>query len=146
VHTDLRSHMPPLAALRVTIESLEDACVIRAAGDLEASSLERLRASLDAARSDRRTTLLDLSGIDYIDSAGLGLLLAAAWAADDEEWAWFLVRPSDPVLRLVELTETAGLLPLVVPSLEDKGAVDPARRRRRSGRAGTRFTARHAGH
>ena len=138
--------MPSLAALRVTIESLEDACVIRAAGDLEASSLERLRASLDAARSDRRTTLLDLSGIEYMDSAGLGLLLAAAWAADDEEWAWFLVRPSDPVLRLMELTETAALLPLVVPSVEDKGAVDSATRRHRSGKAGARFTARRAGH
>jgi anti-sigma B factor antagonist len=138
--------MPCLAALRVTIESLEDVCVIRVTGDLDASSLQRLRSPLDAARSDRRTTLLDLSGVEFIDSAGLGVLLAAAWAADDEEWAWFLVRPSDAVLRLVELTETAGLLPLVVPSIADEAVLDPMTHGRGSGRAGARFTARRAGH
>jgi hypothetical protein len=46
----------------------------------------------------------------------------------------------------VELTNTAGLLPLVVPSMEDKGTLDPVTRGHRSGRARGRFMARRAGH
>jgi anti-anti-sigma factor len=115
-----------LAALRVTIEPLEEACVIRVVGSLDADTLERVRSPLDAARSDGRTTLLNLSGVSSIDSAGLDVLLDAARAADDHEWPWFLVRPSLAVLRLVDLTGTAGLLPLVVPSWSDEAALDPA--------------------
>jgi anti-sigma B factor antagonist len=125
VHTDWR-RVSSLALLRITIEPLEEACLIRAAGSLDAETLERLRSPLDAARSDGRTTLLDLSGVTSIDSAGLAVLLDAARAADDNEWPWFLVRPSLAVLRLVERTGTAALLPLVVPGWRGDAALDPA--------------------
>jgi anti-anti-sigma factor len=104
-----------IAEFRVTVEPLEDACVMRAAGALQAGSADRLRSPLAAARHDGVTTLLDLSGITFIDLGGLRVLLEAARATDSHEWAWFIVRPSDAVLRLVELSGTAPRLPLVDP-------------------------------
>jgi anti-sigma B factor antagonist len=104
-----------IAVCKVTVEPLEDACVIRVAGELDASTAERLRAPLDAARADGLTTLVDLAGVTFIDSSGLRVLLEAARASDEHEWAWFIVRPSAAVLRLLELSGTAGLLPLVAP-------------------------------
>jgi anti-anti-sigma factor len=104
-----------IAEFRVTIEPLEDACVMRATGELQAGTVERLRSPLAAARHDGVTTLLDLSGITFIDLAGLRVLLEAARTTDSHEWAWFIVRPSDAVLRLVELSGTAPRLPLVEP-------------------------------
>jgi anti-sigma B factor antagonist len=118
--------MPSLAALRVTIEPLEDACVIRAAGELDLDTVDRLRLPLDAARSDRLTVLVDLSGVSFIDSAGLEALLAAARAADEEEWAWFLVRPSVPVMRLLAVAGTERLLPVVGPAWGEGAVLDPA--------------------
>jgi anti-sigma B factor antagonist len=104
-----------IAVLRVTVEPLEDACVIRARGEFDSSTAELLRSPLDAARTDGVTVLVDLAGVSFIDSAGLRVLLEAARASDRHEWPWFIVRPSPAVLRLVELSRTARRLPLVTP-------------------------------
>jgi anti-anti-sigma factor len=104
-----------IAVLRVTVEALEDACVIRASGKFDSSTAELLRSPLQAARADGVTTLVDLRGVSFIDSAGLRVLLEAARASDRHEWPWFIVRPSPAVLRLVELSRTAPRLPLVTP-------------------------------
>ena len=133
--------MGSIADFRVTVEPLEDACVIRATGELQAGAASRLRSPLEAARHDRVTTLLDLSGVSFIDSAGLRVLLEAARATDLDEWAWFIVRPSDPVLRLVELSGTAPRLPLVESRRGATRPVSPAaaaRFRRDRGRAALR--------
>jgi anti-sigma B factor antagonist len=106
-----------IAVLRVTVEALEDACVIRARGEFDSSTAELLRSPLDAARTDGVTTLVDLAGVTFIDSAGLRVLLEAARASDSHEWPWFIVRPSAAVLRLVGLSRTAPRLPLVTPQL-----------------------------
>jgi anti-anti-sigma factor len=100
-----------IADFRVTIEPLEDACVMRATGEFQAGTADRLRLPLEAARHDGVTTLLDLSGVSFIDSVGLRVLLEAARATDADEWAWFIVRPS----HAVNLSGTARGLPLVEP-------------------------------
>jgi anti-sigma B factor antagonist len=105
-----------LALLRVTIEPLEDACLIRVSGELDLSTADRLSSALDAARADGVTTLLDLSAVSFIDSAGLRVLLRAARAVDAHHWACFIVRVSGVVWRLVEVSGTTSRLPLVAPS------------------------------
>jgi anti-sigma B factor antagonist len=103
----------PIAVLRVTVEALEDARVIRASGEFDSSTAELLRSPLEAARTDRVTTLVDLAGVSFMDSAGLRVLLEAARASNTHEWPCFIVRPSPAVLRLVGLSRTAARLPLV---------------------------------
>jgi anti-anti-sigma factor len=115
-----------IADFRVTIEPLEDACVMRATGEFQAGTADRLRLPLEAARHDGVTTLLDLSGVSFIDSVGLRVLLEAARATDADEWAWFIVRPSHAVMRLVELSGTARRLPLVEPQRGAPRRVSPA--------------------
>lgn len=107
--------MTSLARLMVTIEPLEEACLIRASGELDGSTGDRLGSALDAARADGVTTLLDLSAVSFIDSAGLRVLLRSAQAVDAHHWAWFIARASGAVLRLVELSGTTSRLPLLAP-------------------------------
>jgi anti-anti-sigma factor len=104
--------------LRVTVEPLEDARLIRAAGEVDLSSVAVLRRELDAARAEAVTVLLDLSGVTFIDSSGLHLLLRASHSSAVSDWAFFVVRPSEPVLRLIELSGTADLLTVVDPTVE----------------------------
>jgi anti-sigma B factor antagonist len=104
------------ALFTVTIEPLDDACRIRASGELDRSSADRLSSALDAARADGVTTLLDLSAVSFIDSAGLRVLLRSARAVDAHNWAWFIVRASRVVWRLVEVSGTTSQLPLVAPA------------------------------
>jgi anti-sigma B factor antagonist len=108
--------MSRLATFRVTVESVEDAVLVRAVGEVDASTAGRLRQTLEDARRDCATTLLDLAGVSFIDSAGLHVLLDASGQVDAASWALFIVRPSPVVQRLVEITETADRLPLVPPA------------------------------
>jgi anti-sigma B factor antagonist len=109
-----------LGLLRVTIEPLDEACLIRASGELDRSTADRLGSALDAARADGVTTLLDLSAVSFIDSAGLRVLLRSARAVDVHHWGCFIVRASSVVRRLVEVSGTTSRLPLVAPPSSER--------------------------
>jgi anti-anti-sigma factor len=101
-----------LARFRVSIEQLGEACLIRVIGDLDLSTADRLGSALDAARADGVTTLVDLSAVNFIDSAGLRVLLRSAEAVDAHRWDWRIVRASSAVWRLAEVSGTTSVLPL----------------------------------
>jgi anti-anti-sigma factor len=105
--------MSSLATFRVTIQPLEDSCVMRAAGEIDMATADTLRDQLVAARAARLTTLLDLSAVSFIDASGLHVLLDGARWVDADKWALFIVRPSAAVLRLLEVSGTKEMLPVV---------------------------------
>ena len=107
--------MSPVPLFRVTVEPLEETCLIKAGGELDRSTADRLSSALDAARADGVTTLLDLSAVSFIDTAGLRVLLCSGAAFDAHDRAWFIVGASSAVWRVVELTGTRSQLPLVAP-------------------------------
>ena len=107
--------MSPVPRFRVTVGRLEETRLIRASGELDRSTADRLSSALAAARADGVTALLDLSAVSFIDSAGLRVLLHAARAVDAHDWACFIVRASSAVWRLIELSGTRSQLPLVAP-------------------------------
>jgi len=101
----------PVPRFKITVEPLEDSCLIRVGGELDRSTADLLSSALDAARADGVTALLDLSAVSFIDSAGLRVLVRAAHAADTHGWALSIVRASSAVWRIVELTGTRSELP-----------------------------------
>jgi len=114
----LEDQMPSPALLRVTVEPLDDALLIRAVGEVELTSVAKLRRELDAARDEGSTALLDLSDVTFMDSTGLHLLLKASRHSADSDWAFFIVRPSEVVQRLIQVSGTADLLTLADPPAE----------------------------
>jgi anti-sigma B factor antagonist len=102
--------MPSLELLQITVEPLESARVVRAAGELDLTSAGTLSRALDAARDEADTTLLDLSDVTFIDSTGLDLLLEASRSSSADGRAFFIVRPSRAVRRLIELSRTERIL------------------------------------
>jgi anti-anti-sigma factor len=105
--------MSSLTDLPVTLEPLEEARLIRVAGEIDYGNADHLRRHLDDARREGDTTLLDLAKVEFMDSAGLEVLLDASKAVDSELWPFFIVRPSVAVRRLVDATGTADRLALV---------------------------------
>jgi anti-sigma B factor antagonist len=86
---------------------------MRAAGEIDMATADTLRDQLVAARAARLTTLLDLSAVSFIDASGLHVLLDGARWVDADKWALFIVRPSAAVLRLLEVSGTKEMLPVV---------------------------------
>jgi anti-anti-sigma factor len=97
---------------------LEDARLVRATGEIDLSTIAVLGGELDAAREEAATFLLDLSGVTFIDSSGLHLLLEASHNSAVSDWCFFVVRPSDAVQRLIQISGTADLLTTVDPTAE----------------------------
>jgi len=101
--------------LRITVEPLEDARLIRAAGEIDPSTVAQLARELDTAREQATTAVLDLSDVTFIDSSGLHLLLFASDSSEATGWGFSIVRPSRLVRRLIEVSRTADRLRLVGP-------------------------------
>jgi anti-sigma B factor antagonist len=107
--------MPVPDLLHLNAEPLEDARLVRASGEIDASTVAALRHELDRAREEAVTVLLDLSGITFIDSTGLQLLLDASRSSVSGDWTFFVVRPSAAVDRLLEVSGAADLVTMVDP-------------------------------
>ncbi len=71
----------------------------------------------DAADSGVERLILDLSGIDYLDSAGLGVLMILYGNMKIRGGQLRLVAPGAKVLDVLKLTHTDSILP-IDPNLE----------------------------
>jgi anti-anti-sigma factor len=110
--------MPVPDLFHVTAEPLEDGIIVRATGEIDVTTIDVLRRELGTAREEATTVLLDLSGVTFIDSTGLHLLLEASHSSALSDWGFFVTRPSRVVQRLIEVSGTADLLKIVDPSAE----------------------------
>jgi anti-sigma B factor antagonist len=91
--------------LRVERSSDGDTQVVQAAGDLDAASADRLRGAIDDVFAEgHASVVVDMSEISFIDSSGLSVLIHAYKQAADRDGTLTLRAPSDPVIRLLDLT------------------------------------------
>ena len=110
--------MSYLSRFRVTVESVEDACLLRVGGELDRLTAGDLREHLRRTASAGNTTLVDLADVSFIDSHGIRALLEATEEALAETRMIFVVRPSAVVSRMVELVGCGDQLSMV-PATDD---------------------------
>jgi anti-sigma B factor antagonist len=84
-------------------------------GDLDMAGTLRLQPQLDRLMQDERpdVLVLDLRGVDFIDSVGLSLLVEAHEAALGSEFRLAIVPGTREVQRIFELAGYEGVLPFV---------------------------------
>ncbi len=108
--------------LEVSTERAGDVALVSAVGEIDLSNAGLLRDALQTAVAmDLPTTAVDLSGIEFIDSVGLGVLTGARkrlCARGDSLTVW---RPSRVVARGLAMT---GLDRAFV--VDTRGDLDPA--------------------
>lgn len=91
-----------------------DRSVIAPVGDLDLSSAATLEAEVHAAEATGvERIIIDLSGLTFMDSTGLRLLLQAAARSRADSNRLGFVRGSRRVQRVFELTSTEDMLPFV---------------------------------
>jgi len=81
-------------------------------GDLDMAAAFRLEPAIErvVAQNDVDEGILDLGGIDFIDSAGLGSLLSTHERLDDLGIKAKVKTPSEAVERVLDATGTRGVL------------------------------------
>jgi len=84
----------------------DTAVEVVAAGELDMAAAFQLESGVDPllAEDAVESVQLDLSEVGFVDSAGLGALLALRERAQDRGIALEIAQASDPVRRLLELT------------------------------------------
>jgi anti-sigma B factor antagonist len=89
--------------------------VVAVSGDIDLATAPRLKAVLDRLARQRRRTMLDLSGVTFMESAGLAVVVRAAREAARDGWSLELgPEPSGVVLALFALTGTSDVVGLGV--------------------------------
>ena len=96
----------------ISSEQRDGERVIALTGELDLGTAERLAQELERAQADGESAIvLDLSGLTFIDSTGLRVIIEADEQLADGESAWAIVPGPDSVQRVFELTGTAERLP-----------------------------------
>lgn len=75
-------------------------------GELDLEHAASFDDELSAALADASTVLVDLAALDFMDSSGIHVLMAARERAQATGTRLLLVRPPERVHRLFELTGT----------------------------------------
>jgi len=100
--------------LAIRVESDADATIISLYGELDLASANAFETAVRHAEgADTNSILLDLSGLDFIDSSGLAILVRAAIRSRQDSNRLALLRGRDQVQRLLEVTGLAEELPFI---------------------------------
>ena len=101
---------------RVDVEPERDSVRVAPVGELDIATVEKLRTEVDRLREAGFAKLvLDLRGVRFLDSTGLRLVLELDAAAKDSSQELMLIRGSDVVQRIFEVTQVAERLHFVDP-------------------------------
>lgn len=84
------------------IEPLESERGFRLRGDLDIYNVDAAREALEPEMHG--TLVLDLSGVDFMDDSGLGLLVGAVKRLREREGSLVLRNPNSQIMRVFEVT------------------------------------------
>ncbi|MCD9624631.1 STAS domain-containing protein [Rhabdothermincola salaria] len=87
--------------------------IVAVTGELDMASAPRLRQELVSLASAGRTTIvIDLAGVDFLDSTGLGVVLGALKRVRAAGGDLALARTEPQVAKVFEITRLSDIMPL----------------------------------
>ena len=107
-----RSDTPAAADLVITIDVESASTVVHLVGEIDTANSKRLRAMLGERVDDDHDVVIDLAGVRFIDSSGLGVLVGALRRINGAGHALILRAPSVSLLRVLEMTGLADVFPI----------------------------------
>ena len=95
--------------------------IVSICGEIDHHSAKDIRARVDAVimSSQPKTIALDLSGISFMDSSGLGLIMGRYALASELGAEIFVLKPTDAVARIILLAGLDKIVP-IKRSLDEK--------------------------
>jgi len=101
-----------MSTLKLTSQRHGSDHVVALRGELDIVSSPQVEAELKRLEATDATTIaLDLSGLDFIDSSGLHILMAARERCRESPDRLLLQRPSARVRKVVAMAGLADVLP-----------------------------------
>ena len=106
--------MDLLSTAVATVESDGDPyTLVEVSGEADVTNCDSLRELLDAEVAKQpRTMIIDLSGLRFMDSSALHVILRANRAMDRQGGVVALACPREPVAKMLRLTAADQLIPV----------------------------------
>jgi anti-sigma B factor antagonist len=98
--------------LSVTVRRERGVVIAEVTGDIDVSTVSGLRERLLGLADSGQPLIVDLNGVSFIDSTGLGVLVAAARRADTQGGSLHAVCSRAPTRKLLWLTGVDRRIPL----------------------------------
>lgn len=116
-----QAHRPP--TFSIAVEPRRDAVQIAPKGELDLATVEQLRHELaEVIDAGFTRIVIDLRGVEFLDSTGLHALITADAHAQRDGWTLEIIPGPRAVQRIFELTCTLDRLPFTT----NGGAGGPA--------------------
>jgi len=111
-------------ALTIDLEQAPSAWVLHLRGDLDYGECATFRMSIDRVlKSGPAATIVDLSGLEYLDSSGLGLLLSLSKEYTAQGGKLVLVT-NETVDNILSLTRLNGIFSTATTLAEAEQIID----------------------
>lgn len=98
--------------LRIDAVHVDDTLVLSVSGEIDMATSPRLRAVLDKSVVRTQRMSLDFSGVSFMDSSGVNMLVWAARASREAGGALSMTGASQQVRRVLEICGVAKLVGL----------------------------------
>ena len=98
-----------------THEIKNNALVIKLSGDLigENNSADVIAVVADALQQKTKTCIVDISGLRYINSSGIGLLITILTKFRNKGGEVYLMKPSESVQKLLVITKLNAIFHII---------------------------------
>lgn len=103
-----------MSSLTLTTRRESDRAILTVAGDLDLATVPQLREAALAAlgSADCRTLVLDLDGLTFLDSTGLGCCIELRNRAEEMDLRFELVRVPPSAARTIAISGLSALFEL----------------------------------
>lgn len=103
-----------MAILEIAAEEQHERLVVRVTGELDVAGATQFRDKVDSLLSDSGATHLcvDLSGVSFLDSSGIGALLGRYRLLTAQNGTMSLVAAQEPIQGLLDLSGVLRVIPL----------------------------------
>jgi anti-sigma B factor antagonist len=98
--------------MNVDVERLDQALVVIVTGEIDLQTSGAMRTVLMDEIGTHAPVLVDLAGVDYIDSSGVASLIEAFQITRKSGQGFVLASASPAVMRVLKLARLTNILPL----------------------------------
>ena len=99
----------PTPELQLTSERNGDQVLVRGTGRISAASTDMLQSTIRDLIPGAKRIVLDLTGVEYIDSSGLGALVSVYMAANRADCILEVANPRQRIRDLFKITKLAAI-------------------------------------
>ena len=99
----------PTPELELNTEKNADEIIVRGTGKITAATADYFQTAIRRLIPDTKRIVLDLTGVEYIDSSGLGALVSVYMAAGRAHCELELANPKPRVRDLLKITKLSTI-------------------------------------